>query len=136
MIIDVIEIKIKERKSAVRTLNSIRERVRHNNNVLQSKIMNNIENGVDSYHISTLMMYIVGLDFTLKVNDVKVTTAKELGIQLKKYRESQNLTRFILAGRTGLTTDRIKNIELGKGNRGNLVKYINGLPKLPIELCD
>lgn len=136
MIIDVIEIKIKERKSEVRTLNSIRERVRHNNNVLQSKIMHNIENGVDSYHISTLMMYIVGLDFTLKVNDVKVTTAKELGIQLKKYRESQNLTRLILSERTGLTTDRIKNIELGKGNRGNLVKYINGLPKLPIELCD
>lgn len=136
MIIDVIEIKIKERKSAIRTLSSIRERVRHNNNVLQSKIMNNIENGVDSYHISTLMMYIVGLDFTLKVNDVKVTTAKELGIQLKKYRESQNLTRLILSERTGLTTDRIKNIELGKGNRGNLVKYINGLPKLPIELCD
>lgn len=136
MIIDEIEIKIKERKSAVRTLNSIRERVRHNNNVLQSKIMNNIENGVDSYHISTLMMYIAGLDFTLKVNDVKVTTAKELGIQLKIYRVSQNLTRLILSERTGLTTDRIKNIELGKGNRGNLVKYINGLPKLPIELCD
>ncbi len=136
MIIDEIEIKIKERKSAVRTLNSIRERVRHNNNVLQSKIMNNIENGVDSYHISTLMMYIVGLDFTLKVNDVKVTTAKELGIQLKKYRVSQNLTRLILSERTGLTTDRIKNIELGKGNRGNLVKYMKGLPKLPIELYD